>query len=146
MTRLRIVAAALAASLALAGCGNSPEDEARDDGKAVGQATRALYDATTPVDAQAAAADLRASIEDLGDDARERVREQVETQGDTLDKAVQAYQAGRTAAAQGGDVEGARNDLRNAVQQIASQADSYRSGNDSIANEFWRGFEDGFDD
>ena len=146
MTRLRIVAAALAASLVLAGCGNSPEDEARDDGKAVGEATRALYDATTPEDAQAAAADLRASIEDLGDDARERVREQVETQGDTLDKAVQAYQAGRTAATEGGDVEGARNDLRNAVQQIASQADSYRSGNDSIANEFWRGFEDGFDD
>jgi hypothetical protein len=146
VTRLRIVAAALAASLALAGCGNSPEDEARDDGKTVGEATRVLYDATTPEDAQAAAADLRASIDDLGGDARERVREQVETQGDTLDKAVQAYQAGRTAAAQGGDVEGARNDLRNAVQQIASQADSYRSGNDSIANEAWRGFEDGFDD
>ena len=64
---------------------------------------------------------------------------------DSLDKAVQAYQAGRTAAAQGGDVEGARNDMRNAIQQIAAQADSYRSGTDSIANEFWRGFEDGFD-
>ena len=142
MTRGRIVAAILAASLALAGCGESPEDEARDDGKAVGEATRALYDATTPEETQAAAVELRSSIEGLGEDARERVREQVETQGDTLNKAGEAY---RTAAAEGGDVEGARNELRNAIQQIASQADSYRSGNDSIANEFWRGFEDGFD-
>jgi hypothetical protein len=146
MTRGRMVAAVLAASLALAGCGESPEDEARDDGKAVGEATRALYDATTPEEAQAAAVELRSSIEGLGEDARERVREQVETQGDTLNKAVEAYRAGRTAAAQGGDVEGARNDLRNAVQQIASQADSYRSGSNSIANEFWRGFEDGYGD
>jgi hypothetical protein len=143
---IRVAAAVLAASAALAACGESPEDEARDDGKAVGEATRALYDATTPEEAQAAVGDLRAAISGLSEDARERVRKQVETQGDTLNKAVEAYRAGRTAAAQGGDVEGARNDLRSAVQQISAPAGSFRSTNDSIVNEFWRGFEEGYDD
>ena len=144
MSRVPVVAGVLAACLSLAACGESPEDEARDDGERVGQATRALYVAATPEDAQKAADELRAAVNELGADTRERVRDQVDVQSKSLTNAVDAYRRGGTATTSGG-VEDARENLREAVQDIAAQADSFRSGNDSVANEFWRGFEDGFD-
>jgi hypothetical protein len=48
-------------------------------------------------------------------------------------------------AGQAGDFEAARAALRDGAQELRAQADSFRSGNNSIANEFWRGFEEGYD-
>lgn len=126
------------AIVALAGCGDSPEDEARDDGKQVGEATRAVADATTVDQAKQAVADLRTAIGELDSDTRERVRTQVETQGDQISKGVDA-------AASAASFDEARSDLQATAQQLRSQADSFRSSNNSIANEFWRGFEEGYD-
>ena len=134
MSRAVVTIAALAAALALTGCGESPEDEARDQGEQVGESVRALYDAKSAEDAGEAIDDLRGAVEDISEDTRERVRAQVDTQSGSLDVAVEALGAGDTEA------------LQQTAQQIRSQADSFRSGNDSIANEFWHGFEDGYDD
>ena len=60
--------------------------------------------------------------------------EQIDTQRETLTSAVDDLQSGE---------EGA---LKSAVQQMRAQADAFRSGTDSVANEFWRGVEDGYDD
>jgi hypothetical protein len=136
--RLRQLAAVAAALLILAGCGDSPEDEARDDGKDVGQAVRAVADATSLDEAQQAVTDLRAAVADMASDTRERVQSQAETQRDELSQGVQAAQ-------RAGSFDQAKTQLQSTTQDLRAQADSFRDSNNSIANEFWRGFEEGYD-
>ena len=138
MRRLRYLAGVGLALVVLAGCGESPEDQARDDGKAVGEATRGVADATSVDQAKQAVTELKDAIADLDTDTRERVQSQVETQGDQLSKGVDA-------ATSAGSFEVAQSELQSSAQELRSQADSFRSGNNSIANEFWRGFEEGYD-
>ena len=133
MRRVTILAVTAAAALALAACGESPEDEAHEDGEQVGEAVRAMFDATSADQARAAADDLRSAADGLGEDAREHVRDQVEAQGGTLENAAEAFTEGDTA------------EFRSQIQQVRAQADAFASGNDSVANAFWRGFEDGYD-
>jgi phage-related protein len=134
MRRATVIAAALVAALAVGACGDSPEDEARDDGEAIGEAVRELDDATSPEQIQEAVADIGEAVDGMGEDARDAVREQVETQRDTLQDAAGAIQGADTS------------DLQAAIQQIRSQAAAFETGTDSVANEFWRGFDDGYDD
>jgi hypothetical protein len=136
--RLFSMAAALAAGVALAGCGESPEDEARDDGEDVGEAVRDVADATTLQEARDALGSLRDTVADLDPDVRERVQDQVDTQRDSLQATIEA-------AGSAGSFDDARVVIRSGAQQLRSQADSFRSGENSIANEFWRGFEEGYD-
>lgn len=133
MRRATAIAVLLLAALALAACGDSPEDEARDDGKRIGEAVRNLFDSSSRAEAEAALDELRAAVDEVAGETRERVQDQVDTQRATLQQAADEFRAG--------DVEG----LKAAVQQIRAQADSFRSGDDSIANEFWRGFEEGYE-
>ena len=46
---------------------------------------------------------------------------------------------------QSGSIEDAKTALQGAAQDLRAQAEAFRSSNSSIANEFWRGFEDGYD-
>ena len=130
MRRAAAVAAAVVLALGAAGCGESPEDEARDDGEDVGEAMRALFDAQTPEQAQEAVGDLRDAAGELTQDTADAVRPQLETQRSTL----------------AGAVGGSPEEWRDAVQQARAQADAFRSGADSVANEFWRGFQEGYED
>jgi hypothetical protein len=136
--RLRQLAAVAAAVALLAGCGDSPEDQARDDGKDVGKAVRTIADATSVDQAQQGVADLRSAVGDLDSDTRERVQSQVQTQGDEISKGVDA-------AKSAGSFDAAKQELQSTAQNLRSQADSFRDSNNSIANEFWRGFEEGYD-
>ena len=138
MIRLRQLAAVAAALLILAGCGDSPEDEARDDGKDVGQAVRAVADATSLDEAQQGVTDLRTAVADMASDTREHVQSQAETQRDELSQGVQAAQ-------RAGSFDQAKTQLQSTAQDLRAQADSFRDSNNSIANEFWRGFEEGYD-
>jgi hypothetical protein len=136
--RLRTLAGLALTAAALAGCGDSPEDQARDDGKQVGEATRAVADSTSVEEAQQAVADLRTAVEELDADTRDRVQSQVETQRDELSRGIDA-------ATSASNFEDAQSELKSAAQDLRAQADSFRSSNNSIANEFWRGFEEGYD-
>lgn len=136
--RVKGFACAAVVAVALSGCGDSPEDQARDDGKEVGEAVRHLADATSIDDARAAIDELRGAVDGLDDDTRERVQKQVETQRDTVSDAVDS-------AAQAGNFEDAQTALADGAQQLRSQADSFQSTNNSVTNEFWRGFEEGYD-
>ena len=133
MRRAPFVAAALVAALGVGACGKSPEDEARKDGKQVGAAVRELFDARSIDDAKSAAGDLRSAVGDLGKDARKAVSSQVDTQSATVAEGVDALQSG--------DLNG----VKASAQQIRSQAESFRHSDNSVANEFWRGFEEGYD-
>ena len=132
--RASALAAALLAVLCLAACGTSPEDEARDEGEQIGADVGALFDVASAEEARTVLEDLRADVQDVSQETRERVSEQVETQRATLSAAIDDLGAGDTSG------------LKSAAQQIRAQADAFRDGNDSIANEFWRGFEEGYDD
>jgi ABC-type phosphate/phosphonate transport system substrate-binding protein len=133
MRRTRLIAAALALTLLLGACGKSPEDKAHDDGKQVGQAVRKLFDSRSIDQAKAASNDLRDAVNGVGDEVRKSVRTQVATQRDTLEQAVEALKQGNVS------------EVKGQVQQIRAQADAFRHSNNSVGNEFWRGFEDGYD-
>ena len=129
MRRATVAVALMAAAFGLGACGDSPEDQAREDGERVGEAVRAIFDAPAKADAEEAIQDLKYAVTALHSDAKKRVQAQVDTQRQTLEDAA------------GGGIAG----LKEAVQTVRAQADAFRSGNNSIANEFWRGFEDGYD-
>jgi hypothetical protein len=132
-------------ALAAAGCGDSPEDTAHDQGKAVGAALQQLTDARSADELQAAATKLKDAVGDVSDDVGDRARSQVSVQRDGLNQAVgdlrQALGAGNpdTAAT-------ARTELQGDVQDLRARASSFASSNDSVANSFWDGVKDGYDD
>jgi len=141
----RGIALALLATLALGvvACGEAPEDNARDDGEQLGEAMQKLYDAETPQEALAALPAVKTAVQETREDARDKVGKQIEAQEDSVEDAADGLQALRSAAdpAQAQDAIG---DMRTAINDIRSQANDNRG--DSVANEFWRGFRDGFDD
>lgn len=145
MKRASALAAVTALALVGAGCGDSPEDQARDDGQQAGEAVRALYDANSADQAASAVKDIRAARDDLDSDTRKRVASEVDTQSDALRRAADAYRRGRSATS-AQDADAARADLRSAVQEIRSQASGLADQDNSIANEYWRGFVKGYDD
>jgi hypothetical protein len=132
--RATTLAAALLAALALGACGTSPEDEARNEGEQIGADLRDLGTVTSADEARTVLENLQSDVQDLSEETRDAVSEQIDTQRETLTSAVDDLQSGE---------EGA---LNSAVQQMRAQADAFRSGTDSVANEFWRGVEDGYDD
>lgn len=133
MRRKRLVAAALATTLLLGACGDSPEDKAHNDGKKVGEAARALYDSRSVAEAKTAASNLKTAANGVGDEVRKTVRTQLATQRDTVQRAVNGVKQGDVAA------------VKDSVQQIRAQADAFRHSSSSVTNEFWRGFEEGYD-
>jgi small-conductance mechanosensitive channel len=133
MRRRRLTVALLAAALVVGACGKAPEDKAHDDGKRVGQAVRTLFDSRSISDAQAAVADLKGAVKDVGGEVKQSVQTQLDTQRDTLERAVQGARQGNVQAA------------KDQVQQVRAQAEAFRHSNSSVANEFWRGFEEGYD-
>lgn len=139
MERLAIAAA----TLALAACGQAPEDEAHEDGERLGQAIARLYAAETPEDAREAVDEVIAARNEVRQDAAERVSDHADVQRDSLREAVEAYQEAQTAT-EAADVESARTDLRSAIQDVMAQASSARTEGDSIEREFWRGVTEGF--
>ena len=133
MRRAQCIAAVALAALAVGACGKSPEDKARDDGKQVGAAVRQLFDARSIDEAKNAVGDLRTAVGDVGEDARKAVKSQVDTQSAALSDGVDALSSG--------DLNG----VKESAQQIRAQAESFRHSDNSVANEFWRGFEEGYD-
>lgn len=144
-SRISAFAAAALAAVALGACGESPEDEARDSGKDIGKAIAQFQTADSAEAAGQAIDDFRAAIDQLDEDTRERVQEQVETQAGSLQDAVDDVQSAATAPdaqSAGADID----DLKQAAQDLRAQAQSFQSTNNSVAVAFWEGVEEGYDD
>jgi hypothetical protein len=141
MTGRRTVVAALlaAAALGLAACGDSPEDEARKDGEAIGSAMRELVDARSPEEARAAASELQQARAAVDEDTANKVRGELENAGEQVQSLVDAI--GQAAASGSQD---ALQGVRSAVQNMRQQAETLQEGDDSVVNEFWRGVSDGY--
>jgi hypothetical protein len=122
----------------VAGCGSSPEDKARDDGKDVGKAVRAVRDATSVEAASQALGQLKDAVEQVPTDTRDHIKDQASTLRNQVQGSIDTARAA-------GNPADATASLQSSAQNIRAQADAFRNGNNSIANEFWRGFEEGYD-
>jgi hypothetical protein len=131
---MRRVATVLLAAVALAaaGCGDSPEDNAHDAGKDIGEELYDLRTAATPADAQEAAADIRQEIAELRSDLSPEVQERLASIGDDV-----------RAGLETGDTPSGRTQVfANALAQL----EALRSDSDSVVNELIRGVREGFAD
>jgi len=141
---LALVAAAALAPVA-AGCGDSPEDTAHDNGKDVGQALQALSSATNAQELQAAGQQLRDAVSQAAGDAKGDLRDQVRVQVDHLNKAIGQFRTAVTSDDQARSAA-AREELQAELQQARTQAAAFDDSGDSVTNAFWQGVKDGYDD
>lgn len=130
-----------ALAVAGAGCGESPEDNARDHGEDVGEAFRDLTNARSAPEIQAAAQELKDAVAAVGDSGGDRVQEQLKTQQGNVEAAINEV----TAALGAGDAAGAQAALQSNLQDARAQAQAFRSSGDSVANAFWDGVKEGYD-
>lgn len=144
-TTTALALAALLGGGALSGCGDSPEDTAHSDGKAVGTALAQLGDARNAQELTSGVTAVRNAVGDVSDDVGDRVRRQVDAQRDSLNGVVGDLRTAITsddATAQAN----ARTKLQSDIQDLRSRATSFSTSDDSVANSFWDGVKDGFDD
>jgi hypothetical protein len=132
----------LVGALVFSACGTSPEDKAYDDGKAMGEAVKKLYNADDVSQAESALKDVQSAAGEIRDETRDHIEKQAQVQADTLRDGVANFQKG---VAQSG-ASTALTSLQGTIQDLRAQASSFEDQNDSIANAFWRGYNDGFDD
>lgn len=130
------------AALVLGACGTSPEDKAYSDGKSLGSAVKQLANATDLSQAQTAIGNIQSAAGKVHSETRDHIGNQAKVQADTVRTAVANFQKG---VAQG-STDAALTSLQGSVQDLRSQASSFEDQNDSIANSFWRGYNDGYDD
>jgi hypothetical protein len=143
--RTSLAAAAVALALLAAGCGSSPEDDAHDSGKQVGEALRQVADAGSIDALQSAAGNLRDAVGDVSSDVSSRVRSQARVQQDTVDQAIGALKQSVTASDPDAQAA-AKAELQTQVQNLRSQAAGNADTRDSVTNAFWDGVKDGYDD
>jgi hypothetical protein len=144
---MRRAAAVLIAALALAvaGCGDSPEDNAHSSGKKVGVALRQVSDAGSADQLQSALGNLRNAVGDVSDDVRGRVRSQARVQQDTVNQAIGSIRDAITSTDPTTRTN-ARNELQAQLQSLRNQAAANANTRDSVTNAFWDGVKDGYDD
>ena len=134
--------AALLTALTIAVWPASETDKARADGERYGAAVADLYDATTLEEADAALSDMHAAAVDTREHAGDAVSDQVARQSDALDRAVDGYVGSRTADDEfSADVYQAQLDV--AVDDLAAQADDFRTTGPEVQQAFWDGYETG---
>lgn len=145
----RAAAAALLMAMALgagaAGCGDSPEDTAHSDGKAVGQALAQLGDAQDVQQLTSATVAVRQAVSDVSDDVGSRVRTQLQAQRATLEATVAELRSAITAE-NATTRDQARANVQLRVQDLRANAAAFSDSGDSVANSFWDGVKDGYDD
>ena len=134
--------AAVVTAITLAVWPASAADTARADGKQVGQAVSDLYYAQTTDEVDAAQADLDAAVADSRDHATDEVNKQVDRQVDALDRAADGFVGSRsTDDAFEADLYQAELDY--ALDDLASNADDFRTHGPDVTQAFWDGVNDG---
>jgi len=128
--RRALAAVVVVVALAAAGCGESPEDEAHDAGKNIGEELYSLRTATDAGQAQEAVADIRKEFadvkQDLSPDAQQRVSGIAEDLENGLKDATTPAERSQAFA--------------NAFAQLQA----LRSDTDSVINQFIAGIQEGY--
>lgn len=140
-----LAVAALLSAGALAGCGDSPEDTAHSDGKAVGEALAQLGDARNAQELTSGVTAVRNAVGDVSTDVSSQVRQQVAAQRDSLGAVAASLRTAITSTDPAAQAA-ARTQLQSDIQDLRARATSFSKSDDSVTNSFWDGVKDGFDD
>jgi hypothetical protein len=120
----------------------SEADKAREDGKHVGEAVSALYNADTTDDAEAALTDLRTAVSDTRDHAISNVSDQVNDQADALYRAADGFVGSHTSD-DSFEADLYQAELDYAVDDLDQQAEDFQNEGPEVQQAFWDGYEDG---
>jgi hypothetical protein len=149
MTPVRLLAAVvgLAAIVAVTiavgvGGAESTADKARADGKHLGQAVGALYEAQSPADVDAAFADIHSALDDTRDHASDELSNQVDQQADALNRAADGFVGAHTSD-NSWDQDLYQSELDYAVDDLANNADDFQNQHSEVRGAYWDGFQSG---
>jgi hypothetical protein len=138
-----VLVAAVIAALTVALWPTSEVDKARQDGENVGQAVTDLRNAETTGDVDDALDDLHSAVRDTRDHAGDAVYEHVDAQGDAIYHTVNGFIGAATSDEWEQDLYEA--ELEDAVADLSSQADEFRTTGPEVEQAFWEGLQDGLD-
>jgi hypothetical protein len=119
----------------------SEADKAREDGKHVGEAVSALYNAQSTEEASDALTDLRTAVTDTRDHAVSNVTDQVDDQADALYRAADGFVGSHTTDGFEADLYQAELDY--AVDDLDQQAEDFQNEGPEVRQAFWDGYQDG---
>jgi hypothetical protein len=137
------IAAVLAAG-AIALWPASEADKAYDDGQAVGAAVVQLQNAGTSTEVDDALGDLKVAVTDTRDHAGDAVADQVDKQYDALYRAADGA-VGSLTTDSDWDYEAYQWELDVATDDLASNAEDFRSTGPEVQQAFWDGYQDAVD-
>jgi hypothetical protein len=120
----------------------SAADKAREDGKHLGQAVGALYEAQGTADVDAAFADINSALDDTRAHASDELSNQVDKQADALNRAADGFVGAHTSD-NSWDQDLYQSELDYAVDDLANNADDFQNQHSEVANAYYEGFQDG---
>jgi hypothetical protein len=120
----------------------SEADKARDDGEAVGQAVNHLYYAESTEEVDSALDELNTAVADTVDHRGDAVGEQVSEQADALERAADGV-VGSLTSDNDFDQELYETELDSAVDDLANQAQDFRTNAPEVEQAFWEGVDSG---
>jgi hypothetical protein len=135
------VAAILAAG-AIALWPTSTVDQARDDGERFGESVAALYSAQSSEDVDAALADMQSAALDTRDHVSDDVANHVSDQQDALARAADGF-VGTHTADDSWSVDLYQAELNTAVEDLADEAEQFRTTGPEAAQAFYEGVQTG---
>jgi hypothetical protein len=135
------VAAVLAAG-AIALWPTSTVDQARDDGERFGEAVSALYNAQSSEEADAALSDLQSAAVDARDHVGDDIDSHIDKQADALNRAADGF-VGTHTADDSWSVDIYQAELNDAVDDLADEAESFRTTGPEAAQAFYEGVQTG---
>jgi hypothetical protein len=122
----------------------SEADKAREDGKHVGEAVSALYNAGTTDEVDAALSDLRAAVTDTRDHATDNVVDQINDQADALYRAADGFVGSHTSD-DSFEADLYQVELEYALDDLDQQAEDFQNEGPEVQQAFWDGYQDGRD-
>jgi hypothetical protein len=136
--------ASICAVLAIAAWPASETDKARDDGEAFGAAVAQLQSADSTEEVDDALVELDAAVTDTREHAGDAVADQADRQADALSRAADGF-VGMHEAGDDFEADLYEYELEVAVDDLATNADDFRTTGPEVQQAFWDGYEDGLD-
>jgi hypothetical protein len=137
-----LLAAAILTVLVIAVWPASEAEKARADGKQLGEAVGALYNAQSAEEVEAALADVHTAAVDSRDHAGDAIADQVAAQEDALARAANGFVGTHTGDdAFESDLYQAELDV--AIDDLTGQADEFRTQAPEVQQSYWDGFQEG---
>jgi hypothetical protein len=134
--------AALIAAATIALWPASEADKARDDGEKFGAAVAQLQAADSTEEVDDALVELNAAVTDTREHAGDAVADQVDSQADALNRAADGF-VGMHQSDDEFEADLYEYELDVAVDDLATNAEDFRTTGPEVQQAFWGGYEDG---